>query len=50
MHNIKDDIKIVDGDKRITLKAKLLKLKRDLGAYLTGIKWQIYIILNRGRF
>jgi hypothetical protein len=50
MHNIKDDIKIVSGDKKTLQKAKVLASKRNLKSFLSNLKWKVLVILNGFKF
>jgi hypothetical protein len=50
MHNIKDDIKIVSGNKKTLQKAKFLAGKRKVKSILSDLKWKILVILNGFKF
>jgi len=50
MHNTKDDIKIVSGDKKTFIKAKFLASKRKFKSFLTNLKWKIAVVLNGFKF
>ncbi len=50
MNNIKDNIKIVDGDKQTLRRAKLRITMQKLKRFLANVKWRILVILNGFKF
>ena len=50
MDDIRDNIKIVDGDRQTLRRAKLRLAKQKLQKIAADVKWRILIILNRFKF
>jgi hypothetical protein len=50
MDNLKDNIKIVDGDKKTLMAAKFRIHKQRLSAIVSNTKWKLFLLLNGFRF
>jgi Fic family protein len=50
MDDLKDNIKIVDGDKKTLRRAKFRILKQKLQRFAADLKWRILVILNGFKF
>lgn len=50
MHNIRDNIKIVDGDRATLRKAKFRILVQKIKQKIAHVYWAILVLINKGRF
>jgi hypothetical protein len=50
MIDMKDNIRIMNGDKRVLVKAKMNAVKRWMSAKYSNVRWKILIVLNGFKF